>query len=292
MPYMQKVVNCGNVLFVKKYFATRHNKKGQIIRRANENKTSAAQETVNDRNKIERFAILANSNFSEGDYFVTFTYKRENRPASVDEARKQWNKVLRRLRTAYKKQGAEFKYLWCLEHKKYAYHFHLLCNNEINSKCFAAAWDFGKVNTETLDNREYHTLGEYMMKEQYIKDEGNTTKTERCYGSSRNLVRPEADITVLESGDWNDVPEIDEGFVLIDDSLSNDEVTIEDINFTYRCQRYMLRPKTNEELLDELKLLNPYTRFNKRTDRATLIGEIKTLKGVYDNDFGAGYRSH
>lgn len=55
MPYMQKVVNCGNVLFVKKYFATRHNKKGQIIRRANENKTSAAQETVNDRNKIERF---------------------------------------------------------------------------------------------------------------------------------------------------------------------------------------------------------------------------------------------
>ena len=88
------------------------------------------------------------------------------------------------------------------------------------------------------------------------------------------------------------MPEIDEGFVLIDDSLSNDEVTIEDINFTYRCQRYMLRPKTNEELLDELKLLNPYTRFNKRTDRATLIGEIKTLKGVYDNDFGTGYRSH
>ena len=153
--------------------------------------------------------ILANSNFSEGDYFVTFTYKRENRPASVDEARKQWNKVLRRLRTAYKKQGAEFKYLWCLEHKKYAYHFHLLCNNEINSKCFVAAWDFGKVNTETLDNREYHTVGEYMMKEQYIKDEGNTTKTERCYGSSRNLVRPEADITVLESGDWNDVPDIE-----------------------------------------------------------------------------------
>ena len=70
MPYMQKVVNCGNVLFVKKYFATRHNKKGQIIRRANENKTSAAPETVNDRNKIERFAILANTNFSEGDYFV------------------------------------------------------------------------------------------------------------------------------------------------------------------------------------------------------------------------------
>lgn len=63
MPYVQKVVDCGETVFVKNYFATRYNTKGQIYRSKNENRTTAAQETVNDRNKVERFSILANTNF-------------------------------------------------------------------------------------------------------------------------------------------------------------------------------------------------------------------------------------
>lgn len=280
MPYVQKVVDCGETVFVKNYFATRYNTKGQIYRSRNENRTTAAQETVNDRNKVERFSILANTNFSEGDYFVTFTYRRENRPSDVAEARKQWNKVLRRLRNGYKKQDSEIKYLWCLEHKKYAYHFHLLCNNEVNSKLFSSAWEYGKVNVQNLDNRAYHTVGEYMMKEQFIKEDGASTKVERCYGSSRNLVRPEPEIKLLDNYDFEKYPKVDEEFEIVEDSLNDGEVTIEELNFTYKCQSYVLRRKNNKELLEELKRLNPYTRFNRRTERAVLIKEIKLLKGA------------
>lgn len=239
MPYIQKVVDCGKVRFVKRYFATRHGTKGQVFRSGNENRTSPSQETVNDRNKIERFAILANANFDTGDYFVTFTYKSENRPSGIDEARKQWNKVLRRIRNGYKKQGAEIKYLWCLEHKKYAWHYHLLCNNEINSALFSSVWEYGKVHTENLDSREYHTVGEYMMKEQYIKEE--KTKTQRCYGSSRNLIRPEADITILENDHWNENPEVDKYYTIVEGSLHNDEVDIDGLDFSYKYQSYIER---------------------------------------------------
>lgn len=273
MPYVQKVVDCGKVRFVKRYFATRHGTKGQVFRSSNENKTSAAQESVNDRNKIERFAILANANFDTGDYFVTFTYERGRRPKSVDEAREQWNKILRRLRNGYKKQGTEIKYLWCLEHKKYAYHFHLLCNNEVNSALFSSAWEYGGVNVKNLDTREYHTVGEYMMKEQYIKEE--KTKTQRCYGSSRNLIRPEAEITILEGDNWKENPEVDKYYTIEEGSLHNDEVVIEGLDFSYRYQSYIERQESSEELWTHLIELNPRTKLTKRSRRQLLIDELE-----------------
>lgn len=238
MPWIQKTVDCGNVKFVKRYFSTRYGTKGQIFRSTSGGVTSDAQERVNDKNKIERFSILANANFNEDDYFLTFTYKRELRPASVDEAREQWTKLLRKLRTLYKRNDSELKYLWCLEYKKTAYHFHLLCNNEINNKHFQKLWQYGTVKTINLDNRAFHTVGEYMMKEQFIKEE--KTKTNRCYGSSKNLYRPEPDIEVLENPNWDENPAAEPGYILDDESLENGEIVIMDINACFRFQAYRL----------------------------------------------------
>ena len=280
MPYVKKTVSCGKVKFVKKYFASKHSQKKQEFRSTKSGKTSEAQEKINDKNKVERFSILANANFTTDDYFVTFTYKRENRPNSLDEARQEWNKVLRRLRIAYKKECEELKYLWCLEHKKYAWHFHLLANNAVNSKVFRSAWDFGKVHIENLDNREYHSVGEYMMKEQYIHEDDRKTKVQRCYGSSRNLFRPEAEVELLEDSNWAETPTEEEEWVLVEDSVDNGEVVIEGIDATFRYQSYIERYKSNDELLQELKKLNPYTKFNRQTDRNILLDEIRLLKGV------------
>lgn len=128
----------------------------------------------------------------------------------------------------------ELKYLWCLEHKKYAWHFHLLANNAVNSKVFRSAWDFGKVHIENLDDREYHSVGEYMMKEQYIHEDDRKTKVQRCYGSSRNLYRPEAEIELLADNNWSETPTEEDGWMLVEDSVDNGEVVIEGIDATFR----------------------------------------------------------
>lgn len=283
MPWIEKTVDCGSVKFVKKYFSTRYGTKGQVFRSNSGGETSAAQERVNDKNKVERFSILANANFVEDDYFLTFTYKRENRPESVETAKVQWTKFLRKLRTHYKRSGTELKYLWCLEYKNAVFHFHLLCNNtDINAKIFRKLWNYGNVHIETLDNRNYHSVGEYMMKEQYL-DKPERTKSRRCYGSSKNLYRPEADIKILEADDWKEQPTAEEGYIIDDESVENGVITVEEIGVDFRFQAYRELRLTSEELLKQLKEINPFTRFTAKTPRETLIAELNLLrKGEYD----------
>lgn len=239
MPWIEKTVDCGNVKFVKRYFSTRYGTKGQVFRNGAVGTTSEAQERINDKNKIERFNILSNANFYEGDYFLTFTYKRENRPDSLETAKDQWTKLLRKLRALYKKNGTALKYLWCLEYKNNVYHFHMLCNNDnINSKEFQRLWKYGSINIKCLDDRAYNTVGEYMMKEQFTKEE--KTKPSRCYGSSKNLYKPEPQIKILNNGEWDETPVADAGYTLDDDSLENGEIYIEDIDVSFRYQAYRL----------------------------------------------------
>lgn len=279
MPYVEKVVDCGNVKFVKRYFASRHAKSKQIYRSSSCNKTSFAQERINNKNKIERFSILANANFGESDYIFTLTYAVKNRPDTVETAKKQFTKVMRKIRKHYHNAGLEFKYLWCLEHKKKAYHFHLLCNNDgMNPAIFGKVWEYGKVDTLVMDDREYHSIGEYMMKELWVTTDESDKDPTRCYGSSRNLIRPEPVITILDNDDWSDSPEVEEGYAIVDDIVENGEVEIESIGFTYRFQQYCLRKKGKAELLKELYRLNPYTSFIKKNTRDEILEEIKLLK--------------
>ncbi|MBR4543532.1 MAG: hypothetical protein IKO53_04900 [Lachnospiraceae bacterium] len=278
MPWLEKIVDCGNVKFVKRYFSSRYGQNRQYYRSSAENTTTEAQEKINDKIKVERFSILANANFVEDDYFLTFTYRRENRPASVEEAKDQWTKFLRKLRAQYKKEGAELKYLWCLEYKNAVYHFHMLCNNAVNSKVFRKLWDFGSVHIENLDGRDYHSVGEYMMKEQYL-DKPEKTKSRRCYGSSKNLYRPEPEIKVLDGDNWNEQPEPDAGYQIDNESVENGFITIEDIGVDFRYQFYREIKLTSEQILEQLKEHNPFTRFTVKTPRETLLRELVLLKG-------------
>lgn len=243
MPWIEKTVDTGKVVFVKRYWSSRYGTSKQVYRSASEGKTSESQEKVNDKLKVERFSILVNSNFGEGDYFLTFTYARDKRPKTLDEAREQWTKFLRKLRTLYKKNDQELKYCWCYEYKYVAGHFHLVCNNpDINSKHITKLWQYGIIHTKNLDDRAFHSVGEYMMKEQYIKDE--KTKTRRCYGSSKNLYRPEPNYVVIPGPDWNENPNDMPGYELDETSLENGEIYIQDINATFRYQSYrMLKQK-------------------------------------------------
>lgn len=240
MPWIKKEYDCGNSIIVKKCFASRLGAKRQVLNITN--KTTLQQQTVNDRNAMFRYSILANANFKEGDYFITYTFGRGKLPDSIDECKEIWKKYRRKLRRIYKKKGLDCKYIYAFEYKECRPHFHFLVNNDgVNINEFPK-WEYGTPHIETLDDREYHTIGEYFCKIAYedtklhgkIKFKGDLS----C--SRGNLYMPEPDIEILKSDNWDEQPQAKEGCEIDYDSLDNGYVEVIESRLRFRYQSYRM----------------------------------------------------
>lgn len=236
MPWIKKEYDCGNCVMIIKCFSSRYGSKGQVLHiTSSNNKTSDKQQAVNDRNAMLRYSVLANANFKEGDYFITCTFKRGLLPATKDECKTIWKKYRRKLRAFYKKQGKELKYIYVFEYEGVRPHFHILINNDdINLKDLPK-WEYGTPHIEILDNRDYHTIGEYFVKVSY--DEASK-KGE--LGSSRNLYRPEPKTTILQSANWSSTPKARAGYYIDTASLENGYIEVKQNGFIFRYQSYRM----------------------------------------------------
>lgn len=194
---------------------------------------------MNDRNAMERYSILANANFGTGDYFITYTFKNGCLPDSIDECKRIWAKYRRQLRGFYKKQGKDFKYIYVFEYDGVRPHFHILINNDdINLKDLPK-WEYGTPHIEILDDREYHTIGEYFVKVSY-EENGNK---KGILGSSRNLYRPVPIVTILCSSSWSSTPKAKEGYYIDENSVENGYIEVIQNGFIFRYQSYRMIKK-------------------------------------------------
>ncbi len=220
MPWIKKEYRIKNFIYVERTFSTRYGK-GWVCRSPNEKETSEKAARVNDRRKIKYMGLLANANFTEGDYFITYTFRRELRPACLDDCRELWRKYLRKLRDAYKKAGQPFKYMWCIESENCATHIHMLFNSDVPLRSLPP-WPYGNPKIELLDDRKWHSIGEYISKENHRKKrDGEQAHTKKTMGTSRNLIRPQPKVTVLVSGRWPEKPRAPKGYYLDESSLEN-----------------------------------------------------------------------
>lgn len=236
MPFIRKEYDCGKCITVIKCFASRYGSKGQVLHiTSSNNKTSDKQQAVNDRNAMLRYSILANANFKEGDYFLTLTFKKSLLPATKEECKAIWKKYRRKLRAFYKKQGKELKYIYVFEYEGVRPHFHILINNDdINLKDLPK-WEYGTPHIEILDNREYHTIGEYFVKVSYEED-----RKKGELGSSRNLYRPQPKITTLISSGWSSTPKARAGYYIDAESVENGYTEVLQNGFIFRYQSYRM----------------------------------------------------
>lgn len=240
MPWIKTTYDCGNCKMVKNYFASRYAAKKEVVHITN--KTTAQQQSVNDRNAMFRYSVLANANFKKGDYFITFTFKRGALPGDINELKRIWAQYRRKLRAVYKKRGIDLKYIYSFEHKECRPHFHFLCNNDGVNIADFPKWEYGTPHIETLDDREYHTIGEYFCKVVYDEEkEKGKIKFKGDLNSSRNnLFRPEPDIEVLDAPNWDDVPEAEEGYEIDYDSIDNGYVEVVESRLRFRFQSYRM----------------------------------------------------
>lgn len=159
------------------------------------------------------------TNFREGDWHITLTYRKSERPESLKEAKEQRRKFFKNMRKAYKKAGFVFKYICVTEIGKHgAAHHHLIiediATSELNTKDLVMQyWKYGARRfTPMYEEGEFKNLAEYL-----VKEEGR----EYSYTRSRNLIVPQPKKEKVYGRKWDEEPQPEKGYYIIKDSLIN-----------------------------------------------------------------------
>ena len=161
------------------------------------------QDKLNDKNARRKFIWLAETNFGEGDIFLTLTYKDKYLPKSYDEANKEMTNFFLRLRRRIKTLGLdpEFKYIVVTSEKKskdesIRFHHHLLIKSSLGRDEIENLWRRKRKKGEKIGD----TIGYANSKR--IQEDVNTgilglanylarhCTYRRRWSCSKNLERP------------------------------------------------------------------------------------------------------
>lgn len=163
------------------------------------------QEKMNDKNACRRFIQIVETNFGEGDIFITTTYKPEYIPKSYDDAQRESRNYLRRIKDKMKALGIkeELKYVVITsmreakgKDKGVRYHHHYIISCGLDRDTLENLWRRKKNKGEKIGD----AIGYANSKR--IQEDINTgilglanylakhTSYKRKWSCSQNLERP------------------------------------------------------------------------------------------------------
>lgn len=189
MPRYLKRIWAGDVYEEKIYFSPRE--RGiSCERAARENLSSEEMAEYNCLEAKRRCARMVNTNFKEGDLFLTLTFRER---VDIKTALRLFRNFIDRLKRLRKRKGyAELKYLYVVERKNKREHVHLLINKmDLTMKELKEVWGLGRVMVSILEpGGDYTGLAFYITKENY-KEYG------KRWSGSRNLEKPKVKVTLV-----------------------------------------------------------------------------------------------
>ena len=222
--YIKKTYDLGDVREVYRYYRGNQGAPG-CPRGPKKKKTPEGVAKQNQKNKEKRVQRLILMNFHEGDWHLTLTYRPDERPESMKEAKEQIQSFLGKMRAAYKKAGIPFRYIYVTERgKKGACHHHLIIE-DINqgtiqtTKLVQKFWKHGNRSFIPLyQDGEFENLAAYIVKKE-TKEEGAGCS----YSRSRNLIIPEPKIEKVHAHRWRKEPKASKGWYIEKETLINGE---------------------------------------------------------------------
>lgn len=166
----------GKVQIVDKYHSQKMQPRNPLVRekrRKRSGTSTPTQEQVNLRHRVDRLARLLLDNFTVGDWWVTFKLAE---PVDAKSFRREYEKMIRRMRDAYRKTGHELKYIAVLENLsgRGRMHGHIIVNNvqpfSVLKKMMRAAWQLGDCHIKPYGGEvmDAQRLASYMCKEDVI----------------------------------------------------------------------------------------------------------------------------
>lgn len=214
MPYIKETYVTGAVIEVTKKFTYTY--KGKATKRSPKAKeTPETQKKQNEGIAIKKLRRLINANFKYGDYHLVLNYKKECRPKTPEEAKDDLEKFFRKMRTAYKKQGKQFKYVATTEYGKNSLHHHLVINC-IDIKIINDIWKHGRPGLFPLDNTgQYEQLASYLIKQtKETFNDPNRQVHKKRWCASTNLEQPEPIIEIVKANSWREDPKPVKGYMI------------------------------------------------------------------------------
>ncbi|CEP50426.1 rolling circle replication-associated protein [Paraclostridium sordellii] len=185
--YVTKTIDSGLIREVETYPMYL---KSEMPKEWKTEKNKQTQKNLNNKNAQKNFIRKINTNFKNGDFFITFTYSNENLPKNHVEAKKDMQNFIRRLKRLIKKKelDVELKYVYVTEHsegpKGIRCHHHVIMNSILSMEDVEGSWKLGRRNNiRKLDTDELWLTGvaTYLCKD---------PKGKKRWCSSKNLKDP------------------------------------------------------------------------------------------------------
>lgn len=244
MGYRKTAYTAGDYKVIRK---TQAGKRGRPGPRAEKReKTREAVERENRRRRQEKVQLLIMANFSPGDLYIDLTYRKEERPGTVEEAKAEFAKAIRKVKALAKKAGEEIRWIVTTEvGARGAAHHHLVINySETIQKALVEAWGKGRVHFQHVYDAgdAYAALAAYMVKQLPQGAEGETGeeaqgKAGAAYSRSRNLIVPQGKTEEVDASDWRKEPKAEKGYVLLPGSVEERVNPLTGL----RTQRYVMQ---------------------------------------------------
>ena len=210
MQCLQKKIYAGSVMLVKHQADIRKEKSKTRGRR--ENPTPLAVANYNEKLAEQRLRLLIAANFDSNDYHMTLTYK--DAAPSREEAKRELNNYLDRLRRVCKRNSTELKYIYVTEWRNKRIHHHIILSG-LSAKDAAKKWTRGHCRFTYLDaSGDYKGLAAYLIKETKVNlREGLESKR---YQPSRNLKQPVVKEKVIKKWKPDRTPKEYKHYALMD----------------------------------------------------------------------------
>lgn len=175
---------------------------------------------VNLRMAAKKLRRLIDANFEPGDIYLTLTYRDEYK-RTLEEAKKDLEKFMNKLKYRYRKHGQVFKWIKTTGiRKRGAAHHHIIFNNIEGFNymvLLAKLWSFGTVTIKPLyEEGRYMALAEYFVKHKQENEEltKETQSNARAYSPSRNLKHPRVKRIVIKEETIVRAPKVPTGYRL------------------------------------------------------------------------------
>lgn len=215
-----------NAIEVEEYHDGRYGAPG-IKRDKKKKATKEQMDRVNQWNKEKRARHRLRKYFKVGrDWFVTLTYKKEERPPDMKTAKKHFREFYSFLRKEFAKRDVEMRWIRNIENTdRNNWHIHLVINDLPGTNIITLmnkAWPYGKVKDPQLlyEKGEMGDLAAYITKDEKSKKNlvfVDHTVTEANYSTSRNMPLPEPEVDKLKR--WQKEPKPKEGFYIDSNTL-------------------------------------------------------------------------
>ena len=127
MPYVEVIVKAGRTIEIQRHYSQRIHPKG-CKREKKKKETKESQKKINVRKATDKLRWLLNENFTGGDMHIRLSYA--GTKPDYEQMKEDKAKFLRKLRTEFRKQDKELKFVHVFEiGKRGARHHHLVINS-------------------------------------------------------------------------------------------------------------------------------------------------------------------